>query len=166
MKVAASASGPELGSAVDPRFGRCQYLIIVDTDSFASEAIANPAAAAVGGAGIQAAQLVVQKGAEVVLTGRCGPNASQVFQASGVPVISGIEGTVREAVERYKKGELSPGPQVGMEGGFGGRRRLSRGARMEPEQGNVEALEAEVQDLKGRLDKLTQILDDLQGTGK
>jgi len=166
MKVAVSASGPELGSPVDPRFGRCQYLTIVDTDSMDFEAIANSAASAAGGAGISAAQLVVQKGAEAVLTGRCGPNASQVFQASGVPVIMGVGGTVGEAVERYKKGELSSGPQAAMRGGGGGRRMFPKGARTGPGQGNTEALEAEVQDLRGRLDKLTQILDDLKGTDK
>ncbi len=75
MKVAASASGPDLESAIDPRFGRCQYLTIVDTDSMEFESMPNQAASAAGGAGMQAAQLVVQKGAKAVLTGRCGPNA-------------------------------------------------------------------------------------------
>ena len=42
MKIAISASGPDLSSAVDPRFGRCPYFLFVDPDSMDFEAIENP----------------------------------------------------------------------------------------------------------------------------
>jgi predicted Fe-Mo cluster-binding NifX family protein len=121
VKVAVSSTGPSLDSQVDPRFGRCQYFIIVNTETMEFEAIENPSIMAMGGAGIQSAQLVANKGAEVILTGNCGPNAFQTFSAAGVTVIVGVVGTVKDAVERYKRGELQPTvqPSVGSHFGVG-----------------------------------------------
>ena len=53
MIVAVSATGKDLNSQVDPRFGRCQNFLIVNTDTMEFEAIENPNINASGGAGIQ-----------------------------------------------------------------------------------------------------------------
>ena len=108
MKLAVTAAGSDLTAQVDPRFGRCPYFIFVDTDTNKFEAIENPYVQAMGGAGIQSAQLVANKGAEVVLTGSCGPNAFQTLQAAGVKVIVGVAGTVQDAIKKYKAGQLQP----------------------------------------------------------
>ena len=71
MKIAISASGPSLDAEVDPRFGRCQYLIIVDPDTMEFEAVENSNAMAAGGAGIATGQMIAEKGVNVVLTGNC-----------------------------------------------------------------------------------------------
>ena len=122
MKIAVSSTGQGLDAEVDPRFGRCQYFVIVDGDTMAFEAFENPNVMASGGAGIQSAQLVADKGAEVVLTGNCGPNAFQTLQAAGVSICVGIAGTVGQAVEQYKRGESTPvsGPSVGDKFGVSG----------------------------------------------
>jgi len=73
----------------------------------AFEAMANEAIAAPGGAGIQAAQTVVNKGVDVLVSGNVGPNAFQVLSAAGVKIATGAYGTVQEAVEMYKAGRLS-----------------------------------------------------------
>jgi len=121
MKIAITSAGTDLNSNVDPRFGRTPYFLIVDTDTMQFEAIENPNVNAMGGAGIQSAQLVANKGVEVVLTGSCGPNAFQTLQAAGTKVITGVAGTVSEAIERYKSGQLNPitGPNVGSHYGMG-----------------------------------------------
>jgi predicted Fe-Mo cluster-binding NifX family protein len=110
MKIVISATGDNLDAEVDPRFGRCPYFIIIDPDTMQFEAVANESAAASGGAGISAAQMVVGKGVEAVLTGSCGPNATQVLSAAGVKIITGVSGTVKDAVQSYKSGELQPAP--------------------------------------------------------
>jgi predicted Fe-Mo cluster-binding NifX family protein len=107
MKICVTATGRDLNAQVDPRFGRCQYFVFVDSDTMAFEAMPNEALAAPGGAGIQAAQAVVNKGGDVVISGNIGPNAFQVLSTAGVKIATGAYGTVKEAVEMYKAGKLS-----------------------------------------------------------
>ncbi len=108
MKVCVTALNPGIDAQVDPRFGRAKYFVFVDTDTMECESVANPNVNAYGGASIQSAQLVAEKGAKVVITGRIGPNAFKALAAAGIKVITGMEGlTVKEAIERFKKGEIS-----------------------------------------------------------
>ncbi len=107
MKICVTATAGDLNAQVDPRFGRCQYLVFVDSDTMAFEAIPNEAITAPGGAGIQAAQTVVNKGGNVVISGNIGPNAFQVLSTAGVKIATGAYGTVKEAVEMYKAGRLN-----------------------------------------------------------
>ena len=101
-----TSSGQSLDDIMDPRFGRCQYFIISDTDNAQFEVIENPAINAGGGAGIQAAQLIANKGVEAVLTGNVGPNAYDTLTAAGIKIVVGLTGiTVRQAVEGFKTGK-------------------------------------------------------------
>jgi predicted Fe-Mo cluster-binding NifX family protein len=124
MKVAVTATGPALDAAVDPRFGRCMHFVIVETDDMTFEAVDNAAMSLGGGAGIQAARLMADKGVKVVLTGNCGPNAFQTLKAAGIDVIVGCGGKVSEAVEQFKSGKLSStdAPNVNVHSGMPGRR--------------------------------------------
>lgn len=108
MKICITSQGNNLDAQVDPRFGRCQYFLIVATDTLEFESIKNPNVDAVGGAGIQSGQIIVNNGVKVVITGNIGPNAYKTLQAAGIDVIAGAEGVVKEIVERYKRGELKP----------------------------------------------------------
>jgi len=111
MKIALSANAPGLDADIDPRFGRCQYFAIGDTDTMKFEFIENSSMAAGGGAGISAAQTIVDKGVKAVLTGNCGPNAYQVLEAAGVQVITGVSGTVKQAINDFKAGKLKAASQ-------------------------------------------------------
>ena len=128
MKVCVSATADTMEGLVDPRFGRCFYFIVVDIETMGFEAMSNSSANAMGGAGIQAAQAVIDKGVGAVLTGHVGPNAFQVLNQAGVEVFTGALGTVRQAVEQYKNGQLvqtgdaTVGAHSGMRGGRGGGR--------------------------------------------
>jgi len=106
MKVAVSSSGGDLDAQIDPRFGRCAYFIIVETDDMSFEVFDNENIALGGGAGIQSGQFVASKGAKTIITGNAGPNAVRTLSAAGVEVIVGQEGTVRKAIEDYKKRKL------------------------------------------------------------
>lgn len=128
MKVAISASGENLEAEIDPRFGRCAYFIIAETETMDYEAVPNESMMASGGAGIQAAQFVIDKEAKAIITGNLGPNAYQTLNAGGLKLITGVSGCVKEALEKFKRGELKEtdtatvGSHFGM-GGGGGRRR-------------------------------------------
>ncbi|XHH09522.1 MAG: NifB/NifX family molybdenum-iron cluster-binding protein [Candidatus Bathyarchaeia archaeon] len=123
MKIVVSSTTNNLEGQVDPRFGRCAYLLLVDLETMQFEAIPNAAAGAGGGAGIQAAQLLADKGAKVVITGNVGPNAFKALNAAGIEIITGADGTVKEAVEKFKLGKFSRtnAPTVGDHFGSGPR---------------------------------------------
>ncbi len=115
MKVAVTAKGQDLSAPVDPRFGRAPYILIVDTDTMTCESFDNSGNMnALKGAGIQAATMIADRGAQVLLTGYCGPNAFRTLEAAGTKVVTDIAGTVREAVETFKAGRLvySSGPNA------------------------------------------------------
>ncbi|MCW8802482.1 MAG: NifB/NifX family molybdenum-iron cluster-binding protein [Candidatus Bathyarchaeota archaeon] len=121
MKICVSASSNTLDANVDPRFGRCPYFVIVDSETMESEVVSNDSTNASHGAGIQAAQTVANTGATVVITGNVGPNAFKVLSATGIKVITGVSGSIKEAVEKYKNGELqeTTNPTVGGHFGMG-----------------------------------------------
>ncbi len=106
MKIAITSSGPTLDAEMDPRFGRCPYYLIVDTDSMGFEALENPNVSLARGAGIQSAHLLGEKGVRVLLAGDCGPNARDSLTAAGIGVILDCEGTAANVVDRYKAGML------------------------------------------------------------
>lgn len=106
MKICITAEGSTLDSKVDQRFGRCQYFIFIDTDNAQFEAVQNKNVNGVGGVGIQSAQLVAQKQAKIVLTGKVGPNAFQTLESAGIEIIPDVEGTIQAALDCFNKGEL------------------------------------------------------------
>jgi predicted Fe-Mo cluster-binding NifX family protein len=117
MKIAITSKGTDLDSQVDPRFGRAAYLIIVDSDTNDFEVIDNGSNMnAMKGAGIQAASNIVNSGAEVLLTGFCGPNAFKALNAGKVAVSNDASGTVREAVKAYLDGNLPHSDSANVEG--------------------------------------------------
>jgi len=123
MKVAVTAMGSTLDSAVDPRFGRCSTFVLVETDDMTFEAIENGSRSLGGGAGIQSAQLMAENKVKAVLTGNCGPNAHRTLSAAGIDVFVGCRGTVSDVVGQFTSGQLQPAaaPNVASHSGMGGR---------------------------------------------
>lgn len=120
MKVAITSTGKTLDDPVDLRFGRCSYFLIVDLDTLEVECLENAGQSVGGGAGIQSAQKMADKDVKTVLTGNCGPNAYRTLDAAGIEVVVGVSGIIREAIERYRKGDASPiqAPSVGSHHGM------------------------------------------------
>jgi predicted Fe-Mo cluster-binding NifX family protein len=108
MKIAVSSTGENLDSQLDPRFGRCAYYLVVDSDDMSFEAYPNESASMRGGAGIQAAQFLASKGVQAVITGNCGPNAVQTLSAAGIDLFAGEQGTVQDVVKKFVSGNLKP----------------------------------------------------------
>ena len=106
MKIAVSATGPDLEANVDPRFGRCPYILIVDVEDMKVEALENANTSAARAAGISTGQVVADKGVEAIITGNIGPNAYRVLSAAPIKIYSGVTGTVKDAIEKLKKDEL------------------------------------------------------------
>ncbi len=120
MKICVTSSWKSLDDTIDARFGRCQYFIIVDMESFEVEAIQNPALCAGGAAGIQAAQLLVDKRVKVVLTGNVGPKAFTTLTAAGIQIVTGLSGiTVKQAIEGFKAGQYQQSTVPSVEAHYG-----------------------------------------------
>jgi predicted Fe-Mo cluster-binding NifX family protein len=117
MKIAITATGPDLSSEIDPRFGRARYLLLVDSPERTFVAVDNRAGMdAAQGAGIQAAQTVIDNKARVLISGHCGPKAFRALKAAGVQVYLASGGTVAEALGQYESGGLVLAPSADVDG--------------------------------------------------
>ena len=117
MRIAFTTSGDNLQAPLDSRFGRTPKFLVYELERESFELIDNaPNLQAVQGAGVQAAQAVIQAGAEAVVTGHCGPKAFRVLQAANIKVYHSEAATVAEALERYKSGQLSHTERADVEG--------------------------------------------------
>lgn len=107
MKLAISSDGESLRSAVDPRFGRAKFFLVVDTETHAVAAVGNAVNLnAAQGAGIQAGKRIVELGVQALITGHVGPKAFATLQAGRVEIYTGATGSVADAVEQFKAGKL------------------------------------------------------------
>jgi len=108
VKLIISAQNPSLEAQVDRRFGRCMWLVLFDTETNQWEAFQNPGASQSGGAGVAAAQFIVDQKAEVVVSGDFGPNASRAFQAAKIEMrrFTDSTTTVQEAVDHFIQDKL------------------------------------------------------------
>ena len=118
MKVAITSTGQKMESAIELRFGRAKYFILVDTTTGEYKIKDNSQNLnAAQGAGIQTGQNIVNLSAEAVITGNVGPKAFRVLQAAGIKIyLCGSGATVAEAVEQFKAGDLKQVDQANVEG--------------------------------------------------
>jgi predicted Fe-Mo cluster-binding NifX family protein len=127
MKIGICATGPNLDSQVSPVFGRAPYFLILDSETKEFKAIINSALESGRGAGVGASQIITSQGVKVVICGNLGPNAFSVLKMSGIKIYSGIFGlTIKEAVNKYKKGDLKEAETPTVPGHFGFGRGLGR----------------------------------------
>ncbi len=117
MKIAITATGRDMSSSVDPRFGRARYFIVVDTDTNEAAAHDNTQNLnAAQGAGIQAGETAARLGVAAVVTGNVGPKAFRTLNAAGVKVYLCSQVSVTEAVRMFKTGELKETTAANVEG--------------------------------------------------
>lgn len=105
-KIAISSSGDQVESPVVHNFGRAPYFALFDESGEVS-VYANPGLDAMGGAGVKAAQSVVNSGVNTVITGKVGPRAEDVLKEAGIKVFICHDSlSVKDAFEFYKNGKL------------------------------------------------------------
>jgi predicted Fe-Mo cluster-binding NifX family protein len=107
MKIIITATTNKIDQPFNPRFGRADYFILIDSETKEWEAFANPAANARGGAGPQAVQFVTNKGPDVVISGRYGPNAFSALEAAGMKAYIASDGTVSDVLQQFLDGQLT-----------------------------------------------------------
>lgn len=107
MKLCVTSTGPDLDDLLDEEFGHCAYFIIVDPETMEFQAVENEGHNAEMGAGIYAAETAIRLGCQVVITGWVGPHGQKKLLQNNIRIIMDEEGTVREAVERFRKKSLN-----------------------------------------------------------
>ncbi|MGD9092169.1 MAG: NifB/NifX family molybdenum-iron cluster-binding protein [Anaerolineales bacterium] len=108
MKLAITATKPDIESPLDPRFGRCAYFIVIDAGTKAWQALPNQASDARGGAATQAAHFITKHGVQAVVSGRFGPKADTALRAANIQIYEARNGKVSELFESFQAGELAP----------------------------------------------------------
>ncbi|MBT4091027.1 MAG: NifB/NifX family molybdenum-iron cluster-binding protein [Deltaproteobacteria bacterium] len=117
MKIAITAKGKDINSEVDPRFGRAAYILIVDTETSEVETLDNQENVnRLKGSGIQAAAMIHNSGADVLLTGYCGPNAVKTLKAAKIKIAAEVSGSVQEAISLFRANKYSFIEEANVEG--------------------------------------------------
>ena len=103
MLVAITSTGDTLDALVNEKFGRCQYFLIVDPDTMKFEAVPNPAEQAQGGAGPKAAEIIINKGVTILLTGHVGDKAEEALKRGNIKIVDGLKANlkIKDAVTNY-----------------------------------------------------------------
>jgi len=107
MKIAMPMNEKKVESGVCMSFGRTPYFLVHDTETKENLFIENTAAKSTGGAGIKAAQIIVDNKAGVLLTPRCGENAAGVLENAGIKMYKTVGDSVVSNIEAYIAGKLS-----------------------------------------------------------
>ncbi len=108
MKIAITTTAPQLQAQLDPRFGRCAYLLVVDSETMEFQAYPNPAINAPGGAGIKMAKFVSDLKPDAVISGDFGPNAAEALRSANLAMyLFGESQSVQDVIERFKTGKLT-----------------------------------------------------------
>jgi predicted Fe-Mo cluster-binding NifX family protein len=124
MKLAITASEPQFETKLEPRFGRCAYFVIVDTETQDWKPMQNPAAETMGGAGPQAAQFLADQDVQAVISGEFGPNAYSALEVAGIRMYRSQVDQISTLFEKYLSDQLEP-----ISGPTGPQRHGGRGSR-------------------------------------
>ena len=107
MKIAISSTGKTIDDVMDSRFGRCNYFIIYDLDNDEYKAVENKGITSGHGAGIAAAQQILDENVDVVISGRLGPNSYRIIEGEGIAMLQADQGKIRDIINDYKENKLS-----------------------------------------------------------
>lgn len=107
VKIAIPVVDNIVETKISPNFGRATYFLIYDVETKEITFIDNTSAASQGGAGIKAAQVIVDSGAEILITPRAGENAAEVIQSAGIKIYKTLNDSVQDNIDAFIEGKLS-----------------------------------------------------------
>ncbi|MCK9525256.1 MAG: NifB/NifX family molybdenum-iron cluster-binding protein [Limnochordia bacterium] len=106
MKIAIPVDEKDLRTNVCASFGRAAYFLIYETETKTSVFIDNSSLASPGGAGIKAAQTLIDNQVSALLTPRCGENAAKTLESAGIKIFKTTSVSVRENLADSRDGKL------------------------------------------------------------
>ena len=118
MKIAMPVNAKSMHASISDTFGRTEYFLIYDTENKSCFYIDNQALNSQSGAGIKAAQLMVDYQVEALLTPQCGVNAAKVLQPDGVSIYKTSYPLAVDNITAFQKDQLALMDHI--HGGFHG----------------------------------------------
>lgn len=106
MKIAIPATANNIDSEVCPSFGRTEFFLIYNTNDQANFFLDNSAATSQGGAGIKAAQILVDEHVDVLITPRCGENAASVLLEANIAIYKAAGNNLKDNISACEQGKL------------------------------------------------------------
>ena len=106
MKIAIPVDEKSIKSSLCLSFGRAPYFLVYDMDTKESVFLDNSAAASQGGAGIKAAQTIVDNDVKALITHRCGENAAEVIKAANIKIYKIIFNSIQSNIDAFVEGKL------------------------------------------------------------
>ncbi|HHU91420.1 MAG TPA: dinitrogenase iron-molybdenum cofactor biosynthesis protein [Clostridiaceae bacterium] len=106
MRIAIPSDEKNIDSSICVSFGRTPYFLIYDTDTKIREFIDNSTAASSGGAGIKAAQILVDEKTDALITPRCGENAADVLKSADIKIYKSISSSIKDNIDAFVSGKL------------------------------------------------------------
>ncbi len=106
MKIAMPVENNSKENSINISFGRTEYFLIYDDKTKEITYLENTAASSQGGAGIKAAQLIVDSGAKVLITPRCGENAFEVLDVAGIKIYKTNGNDPQKNIDFFNNDEL------------------------------------------------------------
>ncbi len=107
MKIAIPVNAKDIKSSVCDSFGRTPYFLIYNTETNEETSVDNSAAASTGGAGIKAAQIIIDNQVNALLTPRLGTNAADVLKSANISIYKAISGSAKDNLDAFVAGKLS-----------------------------------------------------------
>lgn len=89
-------------------FGRTPFFLVYNTENQKFDFIHNPAATEQSGAGIKAAQFVVDQRAAILITKRCGENSGEVLKEAGIIIYKAEKQILKDLIEDFNEEKLEP----------------------------------------------------------
>ncbi|GEM_PF-846697 len=108
-------TSPSPANEVAENFARAQTFVICETESEKCEIVKNSAQNTTSGAGVKAAQIIIDQDADAVIARRIGENAFDIFKEAHLPVYKAEYVTVEENLAAFSRETLplyvSPSPK-------------------------------------------------------
>lgn len=101
MLIVFTADNNKSDSAFSEHFGRANYFVFYDTITHKIESISNPGKNTIGAAGIQAAQFIISKNVDIVVTGHIGGNAIRFLTLAQIKIISNASGSIKSFIKNH-----------------------------------------------------------------
>lgn len=112
MKIGFPADNNHLDARITGKVSSADWLIVVDTLDMSFEAVQAPPISTRSGAGIRVLTRLIEMEAQMLMVGYLAPHIAQPFESSGIRVITGLSGRVRDLIEQYAD---SPVPQASIQ---------------------------------------------------